>query len=252
MPCACDRCREHARVLGLDRQPLTRPVLRKAFLAAARRWHPDRFEQDLAQRAEAEERFKQVQAAYSELGAHLKRPERPTPGFATGPSPETTATPSAAPKQPDLPHIYFGNIPGCYAGPRFPARVRDVIATHLEDTERAHAFLDLSATASRAGDLSTYLLLTSYRIFYRNALGIVSLLWYVDLGENSLREPVVEGKPGLRQRIRARFAPPQRTLRLEIRRHNGAAFCTLAHEADDTVKKVVYNFLRHMKPSSAE
>lgn len=255
MPCACDRCREHARVLGLDRQPLTRTVLRKAFLAAARQWHPDRFEQVPERRAAAEERFKQIQAAHRELLEHLKRPVRPVHAAWAGAAEVAPAPTATTPPQPELPHIFFGEIPGCYTGPRFPAAVLDIVATHLQDSERAHAFIDLSATPSRAGDLSHYLLLTSYRIFFRSHLGIVSLLWYVDLGEITLTE-VAASKPGLRQRIRARFAPLQRTAKrgttLEIRRHNGAPFCTLTNEADDTVKKVVYNFLRHMKPSSTE
>jgi DnaJ domain len=244
MPCACDRCRQHAQVLGLSSQPLTRQVLRKAFLTAARQWHPDRFEQDPVQRQAAEERFKLIQAAHRELLEHLKRPVRPTPG----PPPDAAPPPSAAPKPPDLPHIFFGNIPGCYVGPRFPAPVRDLVASHLQDNERAHAFIDLSTRPKRPGDLSQYLLLTSYRLFYRNRLGIVSLLWYVDLGEITLTEPPPGRKPSLLQRARARFAPIQRTATLQIHRHNGALFCTFTVEADDTVKKVVYNFLRHVKP----
>lgn len=248
MPCACDRCRQHAAVLGISQQVLTRQVLRKAFLAAARQWHPDRFEQDPIQRPAAEERFKLIQAAYRELWEHVKRPERPTPGFASGPVAEAPPPPATTPPQPDLPHIYFGNIPGCYVGPRFPIPVRDLVATHLQDNERAHAFIDLSTRPNRPGDLSQYLLLTSYRLFYRNHLGIVSLLWYVDLGDITLTEPPPNRKPTLRQRIRSHFSSPQRTSTLQIQRHNGALFCTLTAEADDTVKKVVYNFLRHMKP----
>ncbi|HEV2215049.1 MAG TPA: J domain-containing protein, partial [Terracidiphilus sp.] len=236
MPCACDRCREHARVLGLERQPLTRPVLRKAFLAAARQWHPDRFEQDPERRAAAEERFKLVQAAHRELLEHLKRPVRPSHAYWSGAAQEAPAPPATTPPQPELPHIFFGEIPGCYTGPRFPTPVLDIIATHLQDSERAHAFVDLSATPSRAGDLSHYLLLTSYRIFYRDRFGIVSLLWYVDLGEIMLTEPPADRKTPLWQRLRGRFAPLQGTLKrastLEIRRHNGAPFCTLSTEAD--------------------
>ena len=256
MPCACDQCRRHAGVLGLGRQPLTRPVLRKAFLAAAKQWHPDRFERDPVQRAAAEERFKLIEAAYRELWEHVKRPVRPTrdgwagqeAGTASGAEPGAPAT-GATPKQPALPHIFLGGMPGGYDAAHFPHAVREIVAAHLQETERALAFLDLSTTPKRPGDLSQYLLLTSYRIFYRERMGIVSLLWYVDLGEISLTEPPPDRKPSLRQRIRARFSPLQRTSTLEIHRHTGALFCTLTAEADDTAKKVVYNFLRQVKPA---
>jgi DnaJ domain len=245
MPCACDKCRRHANVLGLNQRTLTRSALRKAFLAAAKQWHPDRFEREPNQRLAAEERFKLIQVAYRELGEHLKRPERPTPV----PQPAAPPPPSA-PRQPQLPQLYFGDTPGCYVPPRFPHPVRDIVAAHLQDTERALAFLDLTATPTHPGDLSQYLLLTSYRLFYRNHMGIVSLLWYVDLGDILLTEPPKGRKPSIRQRIRARFSPIQRISTLEIHRHNGARFCTLTAEADDTVKKVVYNFLRQVKPAS--
>jgi len=41
-----------------------------AYRAAAKRWHPDRFESDPARRTEAEERFKRVQVAFRELAEH--------------------------------------------------------------------------------------------------------------------------------------------------------------------------------------
>ncbi|HEU5350562.1 MAG TPA: DnaJ domain-containing protein [Terracidiphilus sp.] len=242
MPCACDQCRRHAAVLGLGPQMLTRTVLRKAFLAAAKQWHPDRFERDPAQRDAAEERFKLIQAAYRELWEHVKRPVRPTHG-----APPDAPPAGTAPKQPDLPHIFLGGMPGGYDAPNFPRAVGEIVAAHLQETERALAFLDLSTTPKRPGDLSQYLLLTSYRIFYRERMGIVSLLWYVDLGEISLTEPPPDRKPTLRQRIHARFSHLQRTSTLVIRRHTGAPFCTLTAEADDTAKKVVYNFLRQVK-----
>ncbi|MGB6973430.1 MAG: J domain-containing protein [Terracidiphilus sp.] len=264
MPCACDRCRQHAALLGLaqsvlTRPVLTRPVLRKAFLAAARQWHPDRFEQDPVRRHAAEEHFKLVQVAYRELGEHLKRPVRPThgpwhdpsqdawPDSGSGFAPDAPTPTPPKPAQPPLPHLFFGDTPGCYVAPRFPHPVRDIIAEHLQDSERAIAFLDLSTTPTRPGDLSQYLLFTSYRLFFRDRMGIVSLLWYVDLGEILLTEPPKDRKPTLRQRVRARISPVLRTSTLEIHRHTGALFCTLTAEADDTVKKTVYNFLRQVK-----
>ncbi|HVC47219.1 MAG TPA: J domain-containing protein [Terracidiphilus sp.] len=265
MPCACDRCRQHATVLGLAQRALTRVALRKAFLAAAKQWHPDRFERDPTQRLAAEEHFKLVQVAYRELLEHLKRPERASsgsgsgsgpgsgPGSGSGPGPgppPDAPPPPSAPQQPPLPPIFFGDAPGCFVAPRFPHTVREIVAAHLQDTERAVAFLDLTAAPTRPGDLSQYLLLTSYRLFFRDRMGIVSLLWYVDLGEILLTEPQKDRKSGLRQRIRARFSRVQHAYTLEIRRHTGQPFCTLAGQADDTVKKVVYNFLRQVKPAS--
>ena len=243
MPCACDQCRQHAVTLGLAQKVLSRATLRKAFLAAAKQWHPDRFERDPARRHDAEEHFKLVQVAYRELWEHLKRPERPTHDPWPGPPPDVPPPPPPKPAQPPLPPIFFGDARGCYVAPRFPRPVRDILATHLQEAERAVAFVDFSSV----GDLSEYLLLTSYRIFVRDRLGIVALLWYTDLGEIRLIDLHRDGRPGLWQRIVTRFSGIERRYALEIFRHTGQPFYTAAGQADDTVKKVIYNFLRQLK-----
>ena len=74
MPCVCESCARHARTLGLEQTPRSRAPLRKAFRAAAKLWHPDRFERDPVLRLEAEERFKQIQVAYRELTEHYEDP----------------------------------------------------------------------------------------------------------------------------------------------------------------------------------
>lgn len=74
MPCACPTCLHHAEVLGLGKKSLTKIAIHKAFRAEAKLWHPDRFENNPAQRAEAEEHFKLIQVAYRELWEHCENP----------------------------------------------------------------------------------------------------------------------------------------------------------------------------------
>ena len=60
MPCVCERCLDHARTLGLGEQRHFSQAMRKAFKAAAKLWHPDRFEKQSDRQREAEERFKLI------------------------------------------------------------------------------------------------------------------------------------------------------------------------------------------------
>jgi hypothetical protein len=249
MPCACLQCEQHTKTLGLAGKWLSRAALRKAFRAEAKRWHPDRFEKEPARRAEAEEHFKVIQVAYRELWEHLETP------VATAPDPESVPQPAEEPaethKRPEPPPIFFGGAPGCYAWPHFPSRAAEIIADHLQETERALAFIDLSHRGEGTKPPTEYLLLTDYRIFVRNHLFIVSLLWYTDMGEVRVVDQFQDGKQGMWQRIVETFSGIQQRYALEIDRHTGARFCTLTGELDDSVKKVVYNFLRQAKTQIA-
>lgn len=250
MPCACTQCEQHAKTLGLSGKWLSRAALRKAFRAEAKRWHPDRFENDKARRFEAEEHFKLVQVAYRELWEHLDNPvaaqAEPAPEAAEEPIPEPPR-----PHQPEIPPIFFGGAPGCYTWPHFPHAVAEIIAGHLQETERAVAFVDLSRHAKGSKPPESYLLLTTYRMFLRDHLFIVSLLWYTDLGDVRLVDLQKDGKRTLWQRIVEAFSGIQQGYALEVYRHNGALFCTLQGEPDDSTKKVLYNFLRQSKPNSS-
>lgn len=250
MPCACTQCEQHAQTLGLTGKWLSRAALRKAFRAEAKRWHPDRFENDKARRSEAEEHFKIIQVAYRELWEHLESPVAAQPA----PVPEAAEEPDPEPpraKVPDPPHIFFGGAPGCYAWPSFPPAVADIIAGNLQESERAVAFVDLSRHGRGTKPPESYLLLTTYRMFLRNHLFIISLLWYTDLGEVQLVDLQKDGKRSLWQRIVEACTGIQQRYALMVFRHNGVPFCTLEGELDDSVKKVIYNFLRQSKPGSS-
>lgn len=247
MTCACTQCEQHAKTLGLQGKWMSRAALRKAFRAEAKRWHPDRFENDKARRTEAEEHFKIMQVAYRELWEHLESPVAAQPEPQT---PEEPAPEPARPRQPEPPPIFFGGAPGCYTWSHFPRAVADIIAGHLQETERAVAFVDLSRHAKGSKPPESYLLLTTYRMFLRNHLFIISLLWYTDLGEVRLVDLEKDRKRSLWQRIVEGVTGIQQGYALEVYRHNGTLFCTLESEADDSVKKVLYNFLRQSKPIS--
>lgn len=76
MPCVCERCLRHAKTLGFAPKIPAKAVIRRAYRAAAKLWHPDRFEKTPAKRAEAEERFKRIQVAYRELWEHCEAPAK--------------------------------------------------------------------------------------------------------------------------------------------------------------------------------
>lgn len=248
MACACGRCLEHAKTIGLPRRPSTRAVLRKAFRAEAKLWHPDRFESDPAKRHEAEEHFKLVQVAYRELWEHLENPLQAARDDAPGPpQPEPESAPAPPAPRNEEPPIFFGGAPGCYVSPHIPMAILLAVGEYLHDTERALAFIDLSQHARGSSVPNEFMLLTSYRIIVRNHLRVVALLWYTDLGEIRLVDEFENGKPGIWQRIVETFSGVQQRYALEIDRHTGAPFFSVTDGADDSVKKFIYNFLLQKK-----
>ena len=179
MPCACVKCLDHSRTLGLAESPESKDAVRKAFHAAAKLWHPDLFENDPAQRLDAEEKFKTIQAAYTALLEHVESPvELPAVEF------EAVADPFPASRRPEPPpSLSFGGAPGCYTAQDFSSRVLEIVWSHIREPDRALALVDISRHGSPLGDLSQYILLSRLGIVVRDAQRIISLLWYDDLGE---------------------------------------------------------------------
>jgi hypothetical protein len=239
MPCVCPQCAEHARTLGLGEGPATRAVLRKAFRAAAKLWHPDRFERDPARRLEAEEHFKLLQIAYRELTEHLENPAE----WALEPA----FTPPAAPAPPP---IFFGNAPGCFVAPDFSRIADRIITLHVHEPDRALAIVDLSGPGTPPGSLAQFILLTVHGLVVRDALNLVSLLWYQDLGAIRLVDKRRNGRLGLWHTLLERISRTEQKFILEIFRRNGTLFHTIASQVDDSVKKVIYNFLQQKRPQA--
>ena len=258
MPCVCKSCARHAQTLGLEQTPRTRAPLRKAFRAAAKQWHPDRYERDPAMRLEAEERFKQIQVAYRELMEHYETPAQwpIEPAFAArrsaAPSyvaPIYTAPGHTAPGDiPTAPPIFFGGAPGCFVAPDFSPIAERIIVTHLRDPERALAIVDLSGPASPPGSFAQFILLADEGVFVRDFRNIVSLLWYSHLCQIRLVPKPRRGLAGLWQSIFERLSGTDQKYQLEIWRRDGTLFHTIAGQVDDSIKKVIYNFLQQKKP----
>jgi DnaJ domain len=237
MPCVCSRCEQHLRALGLIETPSSRAVLSKAFKAAAKLWHPDRFEQDQASRRLAEERFKQVQEAYRELGEHYENPvEWPI---------ETAFAPK--PKGDSVPYPSFGSAPGCFVAPDFSPGAQRIIATEVRDPDQAVAIVDLSGPGSPPGTLAQYILLTRHGIFIRDSMNLLSLLWYDDLGEIRLTDRRKNGRLGFWPKMLERLSGTEQKYRLQIGRRDGGEFYSITGQVDDSIKKVIYNFLQQIR-----
>ncbi len=234
MPCACDQCRQHARTLGLEAGASSREAIRKAYRDAVKLWHPDRFEGNPGHLTEAEEHFKQVQVAYRALTDHNR-------------SPVILSLEAIAAKPARPATLSFGKAPGVFTAPRLPPQVEQIIAAHLGPDQKALAIVDLSRDGSNPGDFSQFLFLASHAVIVRGAEGNDSILWYTDLGEISLIDHRKDGKLGVWQTVLEKVSGTEQKYTLEIHRRNGAHFFSLAGQADDSVKKVIYNFLRHKK-----
>jgi DnaJ-like protein len=244
MPCVCPTCVEQAEFLGLTQAGPTKAAIRKAYKTEAKRWHPDRYEKNPAQRHEAEEHFKLIQVAYQTLSEHCEKPlVLPVEELA----PAEAEAAAEQPDQPPMPSLFFGNLSGCFTAPNFNAAAnRVILAVRMEPTERPLAFVDLSRGVRKEGIPSQYVLITNYRLVVRNALNIVAFLWFTDLGEIGFIDRLTEGKPRFWQ-----YAVEKLGLRpkysLVISRHDGSPFHAIEGEADDRVKRVIYNFLRQIQ-----
>ena len=238
MACACRACLQHSKTLGIAQAPNSKSAIHKAYRAAAKLWHPDRFENNQRKRLEAEERFKRIRAAYEALCEHFDNPIR-----------RAREAEFVTPVRTDpTPTISFGDAPDCYAWPHFPARIREAVeAARVENSDPPVGYIDLSAGSRRS---SQFILLTKHRMYIRDAAGILSVVWYADLGEIKLIDPQAGRGQGTWQRIAETLAGKTQRYSLEIKRLNGTRFRMLDDRPDDRVKKVVYNFLRQMKSNS--
>ena len=234
MPCACDQCLQHARTLGLYASASSREAIRKAYRDSVKLWHPDRFEGDPGHQPDAEEHFKQVQVAYRALTDHNQNPV-------------ILSLEPVAVKPVRQASLSFGKSPGCFTAPRLPPQVEQIIAAHLGPDQKALAIVDLSRDGPNPSDFSQFLLLASHAVIVRDAEGNDSILWYSDLGEISLIDHRKDGKLGVWQTVLEKVSGTEQKYRLDIHRRNGAHFFSLAGQTDDSVKKVIYNFLLRKK-----
>ena len=244
MPCACARCSRNATTLGVGDGSLSRAAVRKAFRAAARKWHPDRFENDAPKRMEAEETFKRIQVAYRELWEHIEAPVI----LELEAQPIREAWPSRdKPPERQTPPIFFGGIAGCYTAPHLPGYLADPLIGLMHEGETPYAVVELSRRNPLKGVPSEYVLFTSYRIVVRSELNLLSMLWYTDLSEVKLVDRRQQGKWNKFRRIVRELSGIKNKETLEIYRREGQLFYAFRESADDSMKKVVYNFLRQMK-----
>jgi hypothetical protein len=246
MPCVCTQCLEHARTLGLASAP-SQEAIHKAYRDAAKLWHPDRFEAEPDRLPEAEEHFKQVQLAYRELSEHHQRAAGSSfiaPSATDTPPPDPFAAPAQSGSSATAPQtIAFANLPGCFTAPDFPPLAQQVIDAHLSPGQTALAIVDLS----RTGDFAQFMLFAGHALLVRDTLKMASMLWYTDLGEIKMIDQRHQGRLGLWHRLLERINATPQKYALHIHRRSGALFCSLASQADDSVKKVIYNFLLRMK-----
>jgi hypothetical protein len=239
MGCVCKSCVDHAHTLGASQALTSRAAIHKAYRSAAKRWHPDRFPNDERKRHEAEDRFKRIHAAYEALCEHVERPERT---LREAERDQEFVTPI---RPVYMPTIFFGDAPGCYASPEFPRAVLEcILAARPGSSENPVGFVHLTPEKAR---ISEFILLTNHRMYIRDANGILSVVWYDDLGEVRLIDNETDKKPSTWQKIAETVAGKGPRYTLEIDRHDGRPFYNLAERPSDRVKKVIYNFLRQMK-----
>ncbi|MGA2351772.1 MAG: DnaJ domain-containing protein [Terracidiphilus sp.] len=244
MSCDCAQCKQHYRTLGIAYGIPSEPEVEEAYREGIKQWHPDLYENYASLRADAEEHFKEIQVAYRGLKEHSggapveALTERPVKSSTVSPS----YKPEAAPFTPSAPSISFRGAPGCETAP-FTPEAEEVISANLGKLGAAVAIVDLARGRSRAGSYSQFLLLGSVGFMVRDSRNMVSLLWYKDLGEVRLVDKQKQSKPGLWQKL----AGGQTGYLLEIYRNNGTPFFSLTDQVDDSVKKVIYDFLLSRK-----
>jgi hypothetical protein len=209
MSCDCAQCRQHYRTLGIAFGIPEESAIQAAYEESVKQWHPDLYENYASLRADAEEHFKQIQVAYRELQDHN--------GVAVElPVESIVMKPDQSPEPPPVATaISFGDAPGCLIAQQFTEEVEEIIARHLGKADRALAIVDLSGARSHAS-YSHFLLLASRGMMMRDARGLVSLLWYKDLGEVSLTDKRKGGGLGFSRRFMGGFAGSQHHCSLQI------------------------------------
>jgi hypothetical protein len=255
MSCDCTQCRQHYRTLGIAYGIPSESEVEEAYHESVKQWHPDLYENYASLRAEAEERFKQIQIAFRELKEHNSatggRPvEVPAVQYA---SPASSAQYAASaqysqPAQPAAaPELSFDGAPGCLTAPQFTEEIKQMIADHLGRLGSALAIVDLAGARSYAAGYSQFFLLAASGIMARDARNIVSVLWYKDLGEITLIDRRKQGKPGLWQKLVEGSSGDKPESSLQIYRSNGTQFITIGPQVDERAKRIIYNFLLSKK-----
>ena len=242
MSCDCGQCREHYRTLGVGYGIPTESEIQDAYREAIKQWHPDLYENFASLRADAEERFKQIQVAYRELKEHNSiAADSPAESVAAGIAPE---------KPEDKPPISFDGAHGCLVAPNFTPEAEEVIARYAKKLGSAVAIVDLTGSRSQTRSYAQFFLLADLGIMVRDAQNIVSLLWYKDLGEINLIRRQEPSKPGMWQSLVGGISGSQPKCVLQIVRNNGALFYSLAGQVEDSVKTAIHDFLQLKKNQS--
>jgi hypothetical protein len=247
MSCDCGQCRQHYRTLGIAYGIPSEAEIEEAYREGVKQWHPDLYENYASLRADAEEHFKQIQIAWRELKEHSgASKESPAVSIPAGGVPVESAfvRPSAVEERPA---ISFGGAPGCLVASQFTTEIEEMIARHLGKVDTALAIVDLDGARSYAASYSHFVLLAARGIMVRDARGIVSLLWYKDLGEVDFIDKRKNGKLSLSQKLLETLSGSQHNYSLQIYRSNGTQFFSITNQVDDNVKKVIYNFLLRQK-----
>jgi hypothetical protein len=238
MACTCEKCLAHASLLGLGRGAATRAAIHKAYRKAAKLWHPDRFSAEAA-RLEAEERFKLIQIAFRELVEH--NPDGWTEPVASAIEVESE---SLRPRVVE-PELSFGGARGCYVGAQIPFRAVDLIYDLIGSQGSALGFVDLSGRS--APEFSQFLIVASHGLMCRDALQIVSLVSYADVGEVRLVDRRSGARTGWWQKMMWALADLGPMFALEILRRDGTAFCAIDNPTEDRVKTALYRFIEAKK-----
>lgn len=241
MACLCDKCVHHAAVLGIERGETSRDAMHKAYRKAAKDWHPDRFAHDANKRAEAEEHFKLIQIAFRELIEH--NPD----GFVAAAEEVVYVEPTPAPAKPVPPgaSLTFGGARGCYAGTRIPPHASELIHYSIGMQDSPLALIDLEG--GLGNPVSQFLVLATHGLLLRDALQIVSLLSYADVGRVRIVDRRTDADTPWWRKMIFKVADAGPMMALEIWRRNGTLFCALENPVEDGVKALLLRFLEERK-----
>jgi hypothetical protein len=239
MSCDCAQCRQHYRTLGIAFGIPEESAIEEAYREGVKQWHPDLYENYASLRADAEEHFKQIQVAYRELKEHNSVSEKEA---------AVEAVVVEKRREEETPAISFGDAPGCLLAKNFTPQIEEMIAPHMGRLGLAQAIVDLSGNRSRPANYAQFLLLAARGIMMRDSRNNISVLWYADLGEIKLIDKHRQGKPSSWQKFVDGLSGSQPGYELQINRSNGANFCVISTQAEDSVKTVIYNFLLSQKP----
>ncbi len=252
MSCDCGQCRQHFRTLGIAYGVPSESEIQEAYNESVKQWHPDLYENYASLRAEAEERFKQIQVAYRELKEHNAAggppPVKASPVQSTQPAAYASSTQTAEAAQPAAaPELSFDGAPGCLSASQFNDEIKEMVEGHLGKQEKAVAIVDLSGSRSRNPNFAQFLLIGNRGIMVRNARNLVSLLWYKDMGELRWIEGQGASKSGSWQKIIGNLSGSPSGCQLHINRGDGALFLSLTDQVEDAVKRTLYNFFLDRK-----